>query len=79
MVGAYPAFGNDKAAILLTEHPPVGDGPVLPDLSGLSRRSAPVHYLWALVIDDETFKLARGRDARAALDHLAQSGATWVQ
>ena len=78
-VGAYPAFGNDKAAILLTEHPPVGDGPDLPDLSGLSRQSAPVHYLWVLVVDEQTFELARGRDARAALDHLTQSNATWIQ
>ena len=79
-VGAYPAFGSDKAAILLTEHPPlVEDGPDLPDLSGLTRRSAPVHYLWVMLIDEETFKVARGRDARAALDHLAETGATWIQ
>lgn len=77
-VGAYPAFGADKAAILLTEHPPVGDGPELPDLSGLSRRSTPVHYLWVMVIDEATFNVARGRDARAALDHLASTGATWI-
>lgn len=78
-IGAYPGFGNDKAAILLTEHPPVGDGPEPPDLSGLTRRSSPVHYLWALLIDEKTFGLARGRDARAALDHLAETGTTWIQ
>jgi len=32
-----------------------------------------------MVIDEETFRLARGRDARAALAHLQVTGATWVQ
>ena len=77
-VGSYPSFGPDRAAVLLTENPPVGDGPTPPDLTGFSRRSGPVRFLWALVVDEETFKLARGRNARAALDHIAASGGSWV-
>ena len=51
----------------------------MPDLSGLSRRGAPVTYLWVVLIDEDTFRLARGRDARAALVHLHEHGTTWVQ
>ena len=51
----------------------------MPDLRGLERRGEPVVYLWVMVIDEETFRLARGRDARAALAHLQSNGATWVQ
>lgn len=77
-VGSYPSFGPDRAAVLLTEHPPAGDGPAVPDLTGFSRRSAPVRFLWALVIDEETFKLARGRNARAALDSFSAEGGNWI-
>lgn len=77
--GNYPAFGPDKAAVLLTATPPAGTRFALPDLSGLIRRREPVTYLWVMLIDEETFRLARGRDARAALAHLQVTGATWVQ
>ncbi len=77
--GSYPAFGPDKAALLLTATPPAADGWPAPDLRGLSRRGTPVVYLWVLVIDEDTFRLARGRDARAALDHLAATGGSWIQ
>ncbi|QXC61350.1 suppressor of fused domain protein [Aquihabitans sp. G128] len=77
--GSYPAFGPDKAALLLTAKPPEGAGPPAPDLTGLVRREGKVSYLWALLIDEETFRLARGRDARTAAEHLAGTGATWVQ
>lgn len=77
--GNYPAFGPDKAAVLLTASPPAGTQHPMPNLRGLVRRGEPVTYLWVMVIDEETFRLARGRDARAALAHLAAAGATWVQ
>lgn len=77
--GNYPAFGPDKAAVLLTALPPQGSQFPLPDLRGLVRRGDPVTYLWVMVIDEEAFRLARGRDARAALAHLQANGATWVQ
>jgi hypothetical protein len=77
--GNYPAFGPDKAAVLLTATPPPGVGHVLPDLQGTRRRNEPVTYLWVMVIDEDTFRLARGRDARAAIAHLQTSGAGWVQ
>jgi hypothetical protein len=77
--GSYPAFGPEKAALLLTANPPSAPLQPVPDLSGLVRRGDPVTYLWCLLIDEETFRLARGRDARAALAHLQSNGATWVQ
>ncbi len=77
--GVYPAFGPDKAAVLLTENPPPGTRFPRPDLRGLARRGNKVTYLWVMVIDEETFRLARGRDARTALDHLASIGASWIQ
>lgn len=77
--GAYPAFGADKAALLLTARPPVGPGIAPPDLTGLERRGDPVTYLWVVLIDEETFRLARGRDARTAIDHMADHGITWIQ
>jgi hypothetical protein len=77
--GNYPAFGADRAAVLLTANPPTGNRYPMPDLSGLVRRDEPVIYLWVMVIDEQTFRLARGRDARAALAHLQSNGATWVQ
>ena len=77
--GNYPAFGPDKAAVLLTASPPAGHQHPMPNLRGLVRRGEPVTYLWVMVIDEDTFRLARGRDARAALAHLAADGATWVQ
>lgn len=77
--GNYPAYGADKAAVLLTANPPAGSRYPMPDLQGLRRRGEPVTYLWVMVIDEETFRLARGRDARAALAHLQVNGATWVQ
>ena len=77
--GAYPAFGPEKAALMLTAHPPSAPGLEAPDLSGLMRRGSPVTYLWVLVIDEDTFRLARGRDARSALAHLAETGASWIQ
>ena len=77
--GNYPSFGADKAAVLLTANPPAGARYPMPDLQGLRRRGEPVTYLWVMVIDEETFRLARGRDARAALAHLQVQGATWVQ
>ncbi|CAN5805855.1 hypothetical protein BH10ACT1_BH10ACT1_33250 [soil metagenome] len=77
--GSYPAFGPDKAALLLTAKPPSAPGQPAPDLSGLVRREGKVTYLWALLIDEETFRLARGRDARTAAEHLAATGATWIQ
>ena len=52
----------------------------MPNLRGLTRRGEPVTYLWVMVIDEETFRLARGRErARAALADLQANGATWVQ
>lgn len=77
--GAYPAFGADKAALLLTASPPAAPDLPAPHLGGLERRGAPVTYLWVLVIDEEAFRIARGRDARNALGHLAETGATWIQ
>ncbi len=77
--GAYPAFGLDRAAVLLTARPPSGPGRPPPDLRGLRRRGETVTYLWAMLIDEETFRLARTRDADAALEHLARSGDTWIQ
>jgi hypothetical protein len=77
--GAFPAFGADKAALLLTANPPPSPNRDLPDLRGLMRRGDPVTYLWIVVIDEETFRMARGRDARTALDHLMASGRTWIQ
>jgi hypothetical protein len=77
--GAYPAFGPDKAALLLTARPPYTLDLPVPDLSGLSRRGAPVTYLWVVLIDEDAFRLARGRDARSALVHLHENGTTWVQ
>ena len=77
--GNYPAFGPEKAALLLTARPPESSAMQMPDLTGLSRRTDPVTYLWIMVIDEETFRLARGRDARAALAHLQANGQTWIQ
>lgn len=77
--GSYPGFGPDKAALLLTVNPPPDTRCPRPDLSGLSRRGEQVTYLWVMVIDEEAFRLARGRDARTAVQHLADSGATWIQ
>ncbi|HEX2575185.1 MAG TPA: suppressor of fused domain protein [Aquihabitans sp.] len=77
--GAYPQFGPDKAALLLTANPPSAPGKPPPLLTGLVRRGDPVTYLWVILIDEETFRLARGRDARAAVGHLRQQGTTWVQ
>ncbi|MCU1355203.1 MAG: Suppressor of fused protein [Acidimicrobiales bacterium] len=77
--GGYPTFGPDKAAILLTANPPSGSRFPTPDLRGLTRRGDPVTYLWVMVIDEETFRMARGRDASTAVDHLAATGASWIQ
>lgn len=77
--GVYPAFGPDKAALLITANPPADVRRAVPDLTGLVRRGQPVTYLWVLVIDEETFRLARGRDAGTALAHVAESGGTWIQ
>lgn len=77
--GAYPDFGSDKASLLLTASPPPAPDLPAPDLSGLERRGAPVTYLWVLVIDEDTFRIARGRDARNAITHLADTGSTWIQ
>lgn len=77
--GNYPAFGPNKAAVLLTATPPSNAAWPVPDLSGLHRRGEPVTYLWVLVIDEESFRLARGRDARAALAHLQANGQFWIQ
>lgn len=77
--GAYPAFGPDKAALLLTASPPAAAGRPAPDLGGLARRGGPVTYLWVVLIDEETFRIARGRDARAAVAHMTEQGVTWVQ
>ena len=76
--GSQPTFGPDRAAVLLTRTPPVGDGRGAPDLEGLVVRGEPVTYLWVLVIDEPTFAIARGRDASAALDHLRSQGETWI-
>lgn len=78
-VGQYPAFGPDKAAVLLTANPPAGTRYPMPDLSGLHRRGERVTYLWVMVIDEDVFRLARARDATAALVQLQVSGASWVQ
>jgi hypothetical protein len=77
--GRYPAFGPDKAAVLLTAKPPQGVQFPMPDLRGLTRRGDPVTYLWVVVIDEETFRLARGRDATAALAHFQSRGGSWLQ
>lgn len=77
--GSYPAFGPDRAAILLTARPPFPPGQPPPDLSGLMRRVAPVTYLWVMVIDQATFLMARDRDATTALEHLTEIEATWIQ
>lgn len=77
--GAYPDFGADRAAVLLTANPPAAHGLPVPDLRGLVRRGDPVTYLWVVLIDEDTFRLARGRDARAALTHLRDAGTSWVQ
>lgn len=77
--GAYPEFGPEKAALLLTATPPIAPGAPVPNLSGLTRRGDPVTYLWVILIDEDTFRLARGRDARAALAHLTETGTTWIQ
>lgn len=77
--GSYPAFGADKVSLLLTARPPFQPDLPPPDLRGLTRRDCPVTYLWVLVIDEETFGLARSRDALAAVAHLAATGQTWVQ
>ena len=77
--GNYPAFGPDKAAVLLTANPPAGPAHPLPDLQGMARRGEPVTYLWVLVIDEDTFRLARGRDARAAVSQIQAAGGSWVQ
>ena len=82
--GSHPAFGADRAAVLLTRNPPPavtgGEGPSVapPDLEGLAVRGAPVAYLWVLVVDESTFAVARGRDASAALDHLRSKGEGWI-
>ena len=73
------AFGADKAALLLTARPPFHPDLPPPDLRGLTRRGGPVTYLWVLVVDEETFGIARGRDSRNALRHLQETGGTWVQ
>jgi hypothetical protein len=77
--GAYPAFGADRAAVLLTETPPPGTSVAAPNLGGLIRRNDQVIYLWVLLIDDETFRIARGRDSTTALEALRSSGASWIQ
>ncbi len=77
--GAYPAFGPDKAALLLTARPPYTPDLPVPDLLRAVRRGAPVTYLWVVLIDEDAFRLARGRDARSALVHLHENGTTWVQ
>jgi hypothetical protein len=38
-----------------------------------------VTYLWVMVIDTETFRMARGQDASTALAHLEELGANWIQ
>ena len=77
--GAYPAFGPDRAAALLTaDPPPAGDRPA-PDLRGLVRRGETVTYLWVVLVDEETFRIARGRDARAATAQARSQGVTWIQ
>lgn len=78
-VGSYPAFGADKAAVLLTATPPSTGRFPFPDLAGRTHHGDPITYLWVQVIDEETFRLARARDATAALEHLQVSGADWVQ
>src|SRR5690606_34927820 len=77
-VGSYPAFGPDKASLLLTAKPPFQRDLPPPDLRGLTTRGCPVTYLWVLVIDEETFGLARSRDARNAVAHMASKGLSWV-
>ncbi len=77
--GSYPAFGSDRAALLLTANPPFVPGQPPPDLSGLMRRGAPVTYLWIMLIDEEAFRMARGRDAGSSLADLTRHGATWIQ
>lgn len=64
---------------MLTADPPAGARFALPELEGLTRRGEPVTYLWVLVIDEETFGLARGRDARTAIAHVAATGGSWIQ
>ncbi len=77
-VGSYPAFGADKAALLLTARPPFQGDLRAPRLGGLVRGGCPVTYLWVLVVDEETFGLARRQDARAALAHMAARGLSWI-
>lgn len=63
--GNYPAFGADRAAVLLTATPPAGSRyprPTCPVCSGAGQL---VTYLWVMVIDEETFRLARGRGVGA--------------
>ena len=52
-----PDFGPDKAALMLTARPPAWTDQPVPDLSGLSRRGAPVTYLWVVLIDVLTIRL----------------------
>ena len=77
--GSYPAFGPEKAALLLTAHPPAAPAVDPPNLRGLVRRGVAVTYLWVLVIDEESFHIARGRNARSAVAHLGEAGVTWIQ
>jgi hypothetical protein len=77
-VGSYPAFGPDKASLLLTANPPFQTELPPPDLRGLTRRESPVTYLWVLVIDEETFGMARSHDARYAVAHMASKGLSFV-
>lgn len=77
--GSFPAFGMDKVALLLTARPPQQPDLAPPDLRGLARRGDPVTYLWVMLIDEETFGIARGRDSRNALRHLQDTGRIWVQ
>ena len=77
--GSYPDFGLEKASVLLTSYPPASAGLGAPDLSGLTRRNDPVTYLWALLVDEEVFGIARSRDAHTALARYAESGGSWIQ
>ncbi|MCU1452211.1 MAG: hypothetical protein JWN46_357 [Acidimicrobiales bacterium] len=76
--GDYPAFGADKAGILLAcAPPPFGDlAPV--DLSGRVLRHDPISYLWALVVDEAVLDAARQRGTDAALQVLHGQGGSWV-
>ena len=77
--GSYPAFGADRASLILTATPPPDGDLAAPDLSGLERRGEPVTYLWAILVNEETLGVARARDARTALAHNADIGGTWIQ